>query len=85
MTRQECAEKIFALMEEAGKVYRQYQPDGPGISCTWDATGYIGVSDIKVDSETREIKNWTLQASRFEDGSMALWQYDENGLNLVPA
>lgn len=85
MTRQECAEKIFALMEEAGRVYKEYNPDGEGISCTWDANGYISVSDVKVNSETREIASWTLEASRYEDGHMALWEYDETGLKLVPA
>ena len=83
MTRQECAEKLIALMEEAGRIYREFNPDGAGISCSCGADGYINVSDINVNSETHEITNWKLEASKYTDGRIVIWDYD--GVELTPA
>lgn len=84
MTRQECESKLIELAEQMDGIYRQYNPDGQGIMVSTYKDGYISVSDIEVDSETKEIVNWTLEAAKNREGEVYALNYDSMTIE-VPA
>jgi len=70
MTRAECERKLIELAEQADRVYREYTPEGNGISISTNRDGYISVSDIDVDQKTKEITCWTLEGAKNQEGEV---------------
>lgn len=76
MTRSECERKLIELAERAVEIYRQYNPEGRRISISTHSDGYISVSDIDVDPETKEIVSWTLEGAKNQEGEVYSLNYD---------
>lgn len=76
MTRTECEHQIIALVEQAAEIYRRYNPTGTSLTLLW-SDGFINVSDIDVDSDTKEITMWTIDSSKHHDGAVVSHDYDK--------
>lgn len=77
MTRAECERKLIELAEQADRIYREYNPEGEGISLHTYRDGYISVSDISIDSETKKVKCWTLDGAKDQEGEIISFDYDD--------
>lgn len=76
MTRSECERKLIELTELAMDIYHQYNPDGQELSLLRQRGGYINVSDIELDPETKDIVCWTIEGIKREDGEIDSLDYD---------
>jgi hypothetical protein len=86
MTRAECERKLIELVEQAVKIYHQYNPNGGRLHISAFEDGYISVSDIEtVDDPANpgnvKIANWTLDGAKNSEGEVYSMDFDDMTIN----